>query len=319
MSITRRDMLRQLSKGAFLALGTGVATPTSAHAQGPSRSGDHDASIPARPVAMLYDATRCIGCQACVSACAQANNQPQIDKPEPSPQQANIQANATPFARNAIKLYKNPDGSAYSFVKQQCMHCIDPPCVASCLFRALHKDAQTGIVRWTPSRCVGCRYCEIVCPYHIPRFQWHGFNPSIVKCEFCHERLDRGEDPACTSVCPTRAVMFGQRANLVREANSRIARYPATYFQHRAFGVEDGGGTQVLYLSKVSFDKIGLPRLGAEATPSRYLKWQRLIYSYLIAPAVAYALLVGMVGKRWKERRLHLERERTIYGWKPQL
>src|SRR6266568_1266825 len=78
------------------------------------------------------------------------------------------------LTRNVIKLYKEENGSAFSFVKRQCMHCLDPACAAGCPFQALHKDPQSGIVSWTENNCIGCRYCTITCPYHVPRFQWKG-------------------------------------------------------------------------------------------------------------------------------------------------
>ncbi len=72
------------------------------------------------------------------------------------------------------------------------MHCADPACVTACMFGGLRKDKETGIVWWLGTKCVGCRYCEIACPFHIPAFQWDGFNPKIVKCELCRERLGKG-------------------------------------------------------------------------------------------------------------------------------
>ena len=76
------------------------------------------------------------------------------------------------------------------------------------MFKGLKKDPKTGVVLWNSKLCVGCRYCEIACPYHVPKFQWEGYNPKIVKCELCKERLAKGEQPACSSVSPsvTRAV-----------------------------------------------------------------------------------------------------------------
>jgi Fe-S-cluster-containing dehydrogenase component len=221
--------------------------------------------------------------------------------------------------RSIVKLYKSADGSPNSFVKQQCMHCVDPACVASCMFRALHKDPVTGIVKWKPSLCVGCRYCEIVCPYHIPRFQWHGINPRIVKCEFCQERLAQGENPACTSVCPTQAVIFGNRPGLLAQASLRIANNPGKYFENRTYGEHEGGGTQVLYLSRVSFSKLGLPKLGSESIPAKYLKWQKRVYSYFVAPTAVYALLVCVLRRNWKRHQMHLEQDEDSTGLRPQL
>jgi Fe-S-cluster-containing dehydrogenase component len=222
-------------------------------------------------------------------------------------------------AKSIVKLYQPQDGSPSSFVKQQCMHCVDPACVASCMFRALHKDAATGVVQWTPGRCVGCRYCEIACPYHVPRFQWAGFNPRIVKCEMCAPRLAEGKEPACSAVCPTHAVIYGRRTELLDEAHRRIAASNGKYFENRVYGEREGGGTQAFYLSRVAFEKIGLPRLGSESIPAKYLKWQKRAYKYLAAPVAAYALLVGVIGKRWRQQEVHEKQEEESTKLRSQL
>lgn len=313
MNISRRDLVQNLAQCAAGALTAGavssVALPDAVLAE-------ETKELPQTAVGMLYDATRCVGCQSCVSACAQANNLSPDTRRDPlhqSPRDLNDDT------RNVIKLYKPVDGQPYSFVKQQCMHCADPACVACCMFKALKKEAGTGIVTWNPGLCVGCRYCEIVCPYHIPKFQWHGVNPRIVKCEFCKDRLAHGNDPACTSVCPTQAVVFGKRANLLREAKLRIAGKPHKYYQDRVFGEHEGGGTQVLYLTRVPFDKLGLPALENESIPAKYLKWQKRIYTCLIAPAFLYAGMLAVLRKNWKHREAESKEEEKSTGLRPQL
>jgi Fe-S-cluster-containing dehydrogenase component len=302
MNFTRRHLLTGAAAGASLAL-----APTTAHAEAEAAPG---------ALGLLYDATACVGCQACVSACVEANHAPQsasLDAARAS------ERGLTTEARSSVKLYVSADGSERSFVKQQCMHCVDPACVASCMFRALNKDPQTGVVRWEPSRCVGCRYCEIVCPFHVPRFEWQGFNPRIVKCELCSPRLAAGLQPACSSVCPTHAVVFGQRRALLSTAHQRVAAHPGSYSEGRVYGEHEAGGTQALYLSHTAFGKLGLPLLSAESIPAKRLKWQKRIYSYLAAPAVAYALLAGVLVKRWRSHQVHEVHEEVTTGLRPQL
>jgi Fe-S-cluster-containing dehydrogenase component len=309
MQVTRRNLLAGMAKGAAIIVAAEAIMPVQATAEESSKPSGN-------AVAMLYDATHCVGCQACVSACAQANHLSQNGRLDTLRQGSR---DLSDTSLNIIKLCNAGDGTASSFVKQQCMHCVDPACVASCMFKALSKDANSGVVSWNPSRCVGCRYCEIVCPYRIPRFQWSGMNPRIVKCEFCKDRLAQGQSPACTSVCPTHAVIFGKRADLLREASVRTKGNPHRYFEDRAFGEHEGGGTQVLYLSRISFQKLGLPKLSNESIPAHSLKWQKRIYTWMLAPTAAYAVLVGLLSKRWRHHEDHMQENEIDTGLRPQL
>ena len=287
MAITRRQLFSRVAKAGFPAA-VAVTVGTDALSAG------EKVPVPSAAVGLLYDASVCIGCKACVAACAQAN-ETDPDTRGDSLHQAPSDLND--MTRNVIKLYKPDDGGEFSFVKRQCMHCLDPACAAGCPFQALHKDPETGVVSWTAEKCIGCRYCTITCPYHIPRFQWAGFNPRVTKCELCKDRLVQGLKPGCTSVCPTGAVIFGPRPVLLLEAKQRIKNSPGRYYQDRIYGETDNGGTQALYLSKVPFEKLGLPELGPESVPARTLRWQRRFYQYFALPAVLYAGLVQVIRK----------------------
>jgi len=313
MEITRREVLHRISTGGVaIAVGGAVSSATLtgiAHAE-------ELAKVSPQAVALLYDATRCIGCQTCVVACTKANGLTPDTRRDPLHQAPTDLNNHT---KTIIKLYKEANGTEFSYVKQQCMHCVDPACAAACMFGGLKKDAKTGIVAWNGKLCVGCRYCEIACPYNVPKFRWEGFNPEIVKCEFCKDRLAQGLEPACTTVCPKKAVIFGSREALLKEARLRIAASPGKYYEDRVFGEKEGGGTQVLYLSHVPFEKLGLPKLGDESIPGQYLKWQKRLYSYLVIPIGLYATLVGTIRKNWKGHEHHMEEEEKTTGLRAQL
>jgi formate dehydrogenase iron-sulfur subunit len=73
----------------------------------------------------------------------------------------------------------------------------------------------------------------------------------------CHERQIKGEQTACSEACPVGATITGDRNALIAEAQKRIAEKPDQYY-NRIYGVKEVGGTSVLFLSAVPFDKIGL-------------------------------------------------------------
>jgi Fe-S-cluster-containing dehydrogenase component len=312
MSISRREALQKLAKGTLPVIAAGcvsTAVPEVAHAA----IAEEGKQAPAGAVGLLYDASKCVGCKACVSACAQANDTPPDTRAD-GLHQAPSDLNWT--TRNIIKLYKTADERSY--VKKQCMQCLDPACAAACMFHGLTKDEKTGIISWNGVKCVGCRYCEVACPFGVASFQWDGYNPKIVKCQLCDHRLAKGQQPGCTSVCPTGAVIFGKREDLLKEAKKRIAANPGKYYENRVYGEHDGGGTQSLILSHVAFSKIGLPTLNEESIPER-LKWQHMLYKYLALPAVLYVTMAGVISKNFKHVEHELKEEQKNNGLRPQL
>ena len=113
-----------------------------------------------------------------------------------------------------------------SFMKAQCMHCIDPACASACMLGAFKKREFGDRHLRRRTYCIGCRYCEVACPFGVPKFEWSKAAPKMVKCELCNHRLAKGQQPACTEVCPRQAVIFGKREDLLREARTRIAANP---------------------------------------------------------------------------------------------
>ena len=246
-SISRRDFL----KLAGLSLGCAAISTTEAHAD----SGSGDTSSHA---SMLYDTTKCVGCNACSNACRQWNKT-----------EAEVEPNGLYDAPNELSgdtwtLIQLYDGQGeQSFVKRQCMHCVDPGCVSGCPVSALQKTSA-GPVIYDPDRCIGCRYCMYACPFHVPRFEWDETLPVITKCTMCYDRIRDGKDTACAEICPTGALVYGPRGSLLEEAEQRIADNPDRYVD-KIYGKDVAGGTSVLYLSHVPFEKIGFEDLGTES------------------------------------------------------
>ena len=289
MAVDRRTLIKGVAAaGAGALLCPGIA-------EARERKGP-----PPDAVGMLYDATRCIGCKACVVACKEANDLPPDTFTTPEGRQGlwDAPSDLNAYTKNVIKLYQAGDESSY--VKSQCNHCLDPACVGACMIGALQKG-ERGIVTWEGNRCVGCRYCQVVCPFSVPRFEWAKAVPKIVKCELCNHRLKEGKIPGCCEVCPREAVIYGEYGKLLEDAKSRLAQSPERY-EPKIYGEKDGGGTQVLYLSKagIGFDLLGLPDLGEEPVPEVAQTVQHGIYKGFIAPAALFVILGGVV---WRNKR----------------
>lgn len=201
---------------------------------------------------MVIDLERCIGCQYCVWACQATNDVPD-DR-----------------MRWNVGFPEETDKGRAFYMTRPCLHCQEAPCVKVCPVGAtwLRED---GIVDMDYDRCIGCRYCEVACPYDVRRFNWgtapdetkienryapHWGTPEVEarargvveKCTFCVQRIDRGlaqglvpgvdpaATPACVNVCPVGARVFGD----VNDAESPVSRYLAT---HDTFRLREDLGT----------------------------------------------------------------------------
>ena len=289
MSADRRTLLKGLAAGAGVAVAS-LSLP--AHAR-------QRKTAPADAVGLLYDTSLCIGCKTCVVACREANQKP-VDRSNAPGGIWDTPIDLNQYTKNVIKLYKDPEGPERSYFKAQCMHCVDPACVGACMIGALQKR-EHGIVTYKSELCSGCRYCQMVCPFNIPKFEWAKLAPKIVKCELCNHRLAEGKQPGCTEVCPRHAVIYGKRSDLLAEAKRRIAEHPRKYKGYRkgdpprVYGETEAGGTQCLYLSHVPFEKLGLPNLTDEPVPEVAQTVQHGVYQGFIAPLALYAILGGVI------------------------
>ncbi|MCP4751296.1 MAG: hydrogenase 2 operon protein HybA [Proteobacteria bacterium] len=280
MKIKRRKFLKGLAGAGAGVAAAPLLTGTALARENHTLKDDH--------IGMLYDATRCIGCKACEVACKKANNMP-VEPDEKGIYDA--PRDLSYKTMNIIKLYKGEEGT--SFVKKQCMHCVDPSCVSGCPTAALKKEPN-GIVSWDIDACVGCRYCQMNCPYNIPKFEFNDAYGKIVKCELCkNTNLAEKGQPACTEACPNQAVVFGKVKELLVKAKRRIMDSPALYI-NQVYGEREGGGNSVLYLSSVPFEKLGLPKLPDASDASISEGIQHTLYQGLLAPVVIYGGLVAI-------------------------
>jgi formate dehydrogenase iron-sulfur subunit len=245
---------------------------------------------------ILTDVTRCIGCRRCVEACIAVNKLPRIYTGRFAKGDGLSGGRLTAVAEV---------GQTGRTVRHQCLHCLEPSCVAACLVGALKKTPD-GAVTYDAAKCIGCRYCMLACPFAIPRYEWAERAPRIRKCRM--DQACRGESgaPACTEVCPTHATIFGNRADLLAEARRRIES--GAGYLPRIWGERDFGGACVLYISDVDVSAVlgfpaagelarrGVATLAEKSIPSLNRGWT------LVTP-IQFATVFGSLLGLWLLRR----------------
>jgi formate dehydrogenase iron-sulfur subunit len=242
----------------------------------------------------LVDIGNCIGCRACQVACKQWND---TDGESTSLEDTLGFQNPAMLSAKTLTLItfhemvndKAAGGVDYAFAMRRCLHCLEPACASACPTEALFRQ-DDGPVTYNKDRCIGCRYCVWACPWGVPTAEWDSLAPKISKCTHCADRCDQplpaarngvgltGEEgkrytdsiqvPACVKACPADALKYGTRDEMLAEAKRRIAARPNKYVDH-VYGEHEAGGTSVLYISAVPFEKLGFPTLPDEPYPAK--------------------------------------------------
>jgi len=267
----------------------------------PERARAWESSAPSDPFGCLVDLVRCTGCRKCEEACSDINNLQPLDQP--------FNINSLVF-----DLKRRPDEKAYTvvnryfpgkldnqgkpvpiFVKVQCMHCQDAACISACIVGALTKK-ENGAVQYDVTKCIGCRYCMVACPFEIPAYEYlDPITPEIRKCTFCFDIISKENGiPACATICPVEAITFGKRKTLLKVAKKRLKENPGKYVNH-IYGEKEAGGTSWLYISPVPFKKIGFPDVPDTPLPKLPETIQHALFSYLWSPALLFGILGGIM------------------------
>ena len=199
-NISRRDMVKAAGFGAAVAT-TAVASPKAARA----------ATAPGQVhYAMVIDARKCIGCQACTVACKTEYEVP-LGKHK--------------SWIEAVERGTYPDVSR-SFLPRLCNQCSEPACLPVCPVNATHKRDEDGIVIIDKDVCIACGLCVEACPYDA-RF----LNPvggKADKCDFCLHRVEQGLVPSCVNTCQGKARVIGDINDPESEGSKLIAKHPVT-------------------------------------------------------------------------------------------
>jgi len=247
----------------------------------------------------VVDLTACVGCRTCEQACNRVN-----DLPPPKERLDD---------RTVLDRKRRPDTSSFTvinryysgrldeqnelvptYVKIQCMHCQDPACASACITGALSKK-DNGAVHYNKSKCVGCRYCLVACPFQIPAYEYFDpLTPRVRKCTFCFDRVSVGGKPGCAAACPVEAITFGNRNMLLEVARRKITDNPGRYLD-KIYGESEVGGTSWMYISRDPFEKLGFLSLPHYPIPHLPETIQHSIFAYMWAPITLFAILAGVM------------------------
>lgn len=223
--------------------------------------------------AFLIDLTKCTGCRGCQVACKQWNQLEAEDTEFFSGEgyQNPPAISEYTFTRIKFRDYQKNGENEFAFYKEMCMHCDDPACASVCPVGAFEKTAE-GPVIYKADRCIGCRFCMIACPFGIPKYEWSKGLPLVKKCTGCYSRIKEGLEPACATACPT-AITYGPRDEMVKIAEERFKNNQKKYIR-KIYGLNEAGGTSVLYLTNLPFDELGFKNVTQRPLPD--YTWQAL-------------------------------------------
>jgi Fe-S-cluster-containing dehydrogenase component len=152
----------------------------------------------------ILDPARCIGCQACVHACAECS---------------------THRGTSMIHLEYVNRADSIQTTPQVCMHCEDPTCAQVCPADAIKKTPDGVVQSSLKPRCLGCQNCVIACPFGVPKYM--ADQDQMMKCDMCYDRTSIGKKPMCATVCPSEALFYGT----MEEWESRRRGTPVNEFQ----------------------------------------------------------------------------------------
>jgi formate dehydrogenase iron-sulfur subunit len=200
------------------------------------------------PVAKLIDISKCIGCKACQVACMQWN-----DLRDDIGWTTGIYDNPVDLTDRSWTVMRfaevqRPDGNLDWLIRKDgCMHCEDPGCLKACPAPGAIVKYANGIVDFISENCIGCGYCIAGCPFDIPRLSKR--DNKAYKCTLCSDRVAVGLAPACVKACPTGAIMFGAKEDMVARGNKRVNDLKERGLQKAALYDPQGvKGTHVMYV-----------------------------------------------------------------------
>ncbi|TWI11537.1 formate dehydrogenase subunit beta [Aerolutibacter ruishenii] len=199
-------------------------------------------------VAKLIDVSKCIGCKACQVACMEWNDL--RDEVGSCTGVYDNPADLTDQSWTLMRFSEHEDEQGnleWLIRKDGCMHCEDPGCLKACPSPGAIIQYANGIVDFQEENCIGCGYCITGCPFNVPRISKK--DKKAYKCTLCSDRVAVGQQPACVKTCPTGAIEFGSKEDMIEHADLRIADLKSRGFENAGLYDPAGvGGTHVMYV-----------------------------------------------------------------------
>jgi len=198
-------------------------------------------------VAKLIDVSKCIGCKACQVACMEWN-----DTRDAIGTNHGVYDNPADLTENSWTVMRYSEveterGLEWLIRKDGCMHCAEPGCLTACPAPGAVVQYSNGIVDFHEENCIGCGYCITGCPFNIPRLSKK--DSKVYKCTLCSDRVAVGLEPACAKTCPTGAIVFGTKEDMIRHAEERVVDLKSRGYDRAGIYDPRGvGGTHVIYV-----------------------------------------------------------------------
>ena len=187
---------------------------------------------------MLIDTSKCMACRACQVACKQWNQLPAEETKFEGTYENPLELSYDTWTKVGFKEEKVNDEIKWFFSKQGCMHCGDAACLEVCPADGIYRTDH-GSVNIDLDKCINCGECVKACLFQVIGFK----NDELpFKCTFCVERVEKGIKPACASVCPSGAVLFGDRDELIYDAEARVDELKQAGVDARVYGIDEFGG-----------------------------------------------------------------------------
>lgn len=245
--------------------------------------------------AFLTDTTLCMGCRACQVACKEWNGHPAEANRFRGTYENPREMTARSWRK--VTFVEPAEGPLrWTFLSDTCKHCTQASCLTVCPTGAITRNAW-GAVLINDDRCNGCRYCVAACPFKVVDFDSE--QGRVAKCTFCAGRVAQGFSPACAAVCPTGAIAFGERPELLVRARSRLNElWDRGTSQARLYGESELSGLHNLFVLTEAPEAYGLP---AEPRYCVDAVFPGSLWSVGAAAAVGLAALVAFRERAGKE------------------